>query len=108
MKTLCCLAVAAVALLALVSCESTNYGPPPVTAQMAKTGSHRVTMATLQEGRNLYVSRCIECHTLPVVSRYPAAQWPRIVDEMAERASLQPAQHNAVLAYILAAHAQPK
>jgi hypothetical protein len=91
-------------LCLLVSCESTNYAPPPVTAQMAKTGtSQHVDLAALREGRTLFVSRCIECHTLPVVSAHSASEWPRLIDEMAGRASLKPPERNAVLAYILAA-----
>jgi hypothetical protein len=97
-----------VCLALLISCESTGYRPPPpVTPEMTKIGKRRnVDLATLQEGRNLFVGRCIECHTLPIVTRYSSAEWPRLVEEMAERANLKPAQRNAVLAYILAARAQ--
>ena len=57
----------------LVSCESTNYEPPPVTAEMAKTGANQhVDLATLREGRTLFVSRCIECHTLPPIAAHNA------------------------------------
>ena len=65
MKRLSILVAALICLL--VSCESTGYAPPPVTSQMAaRTGQH-VDLATLRDGRTLFVSRCIECHTLPVV-----------------------------------------
>jgi hypothetical protein len=101
----------------LASCESTGYAPPPVTGKMAKTsakqsaigrtrrGEH-VDLARLREGRTLFVSRCIECHTLPAVTRHTATEWPGIVDEMAGRASLKPAERDALLAYITAARAQ--
>ena len=88
-------------------CESSRYVPPPVTAQMATVGpGQRASLMTLREGRMLFVSRCIECHTLPAVTRHTAAEWPRLIDEMAGRASLNPAERNAVLAYILAARSQ--
>ena len=91
----------------LVGCESTGYVPPPVTSQMAKVGANQhVDLAALREGRTLFVSRCIECHTLPTISAHSAAEWPRLVDEMAGRANLKPGERNAVLAYILAAHSQ--
>jgi len=86
----------------LVSCESTNY-VPPVTSQMttARKGQH-VDFATLREGRTLLVHRCIECHTLPVLWRYSTEDWPNIVDTMSHRASLKPAEREAIVAYILA------
>ena len=88
----------------LASCESTNYAPPPVTPQMAKFGGKQpIELATLRQGRVLFVSRCIECHTLPAVSTHTASDWPRLVDEMAGRANLKPAERNALLSYVLAA-----
>ena len=86
----------------LVSCESTNY-VPPVTSQMAtaRKGQH-VDLVMLREGRTLFVHRCIECHTLPVLWRYSTKDWPDIVDSMSHRASLKPAEHEAIVAYILA------
>ena len=86
----------------LVSCESTNY-VPPVTSQMAtaRKGQH-VDLAMLREGRRLFVHRCIECHTLPPLWRYGTEDWPEIVNSMSHRASLKPAEREAVIAYILA------
>jgi mono/diheme cytochrome c family protein len=112
----------------LVSCESTNFAPPPVTSQMAIIGAQqhvrhgtnpsdsppdesvqsadwRMHAVTLREGRALFVSRCIECHTLPVVSRYRAAVWPTLVDKMSGRANLKPAERESLVAYLLAARA---
>ncbi len=107
MKKFSILALGLICIVDLVSCESTSYQPPPVTAQMARTGGKQhVDLAMLREGRALFVSRCIECHTLPAVSRHTAAEWPGLIDEMAARASLKPAERNVVLAYILAARAQ--
>jgi hypothetical protein len=86
----------------LVSCESTNY-VPSVTSQMAtaRKGQH-VDLAMLRNGRALFVSRCIECHTLPVVWRYSVEDWPELVDEMSGRATLKPMERDAIIAYILA------
>lgn len=87
----------------LLGCESINY-LPPVTSQMAtpRKGQH-VDLAMLREGRMLFVHRCIECHTLPVLWRYSTEDWPKIVDSMSHRASLKPAEREAIVAYILAA-----
>jgi len=91
----------------LIGCESTSHAPPPVTSQMTKVGTKQhVDLAALRDGRRLFVSRCIECHTLPAVTSHTASEWPRLIDEMAGRANLKPTERNAVLAYILAARAQ--
>lgn len=86
----------------LASCELTNF-VPRVTSQMAsvKKGQH-VDLAMLREGRTLFVHRCIECHTLPVLWRYNTEDWPAIVNSMSHRASLKPAERDAIIAYILA------
>ena len=86
----------------LASCQLTNY-VPPVTSQMgtARKGQS-LNLAMLQEGRTLFAHRCIECHTLPVVWRYSSKDWPDIVDRMSQRASLKPAEREAIIAYIIA------
>jgi hypothetical protein len=88
--------------LQLVSCELTNY-VPPVTPQMAAVSKGRhLDVATLREGRTLLVHRCIECHTLPPLWHYSVEDWPEIVNSMSHRASLKPAEREAIVAYILA------
>ena len=66
-----------------------------------RKGQH-VDLATLREGRTLFVHRCIECHTLPVLWHYRTDDWPDIVNSMSHRASLKPAEREAIVAYILA------
>lgn len=86
----------------LASCQSTNY-VPPVTSQMGTAGKGQsLNLAMLQEGRTLFAHRCIECHTLPVVWHYSSKDWPDIVDRMSQRASLKPAEREAIIAYIIA------
>jgi cytochrome c5 len=86
----------------LASCQLTNY-VPPVTSQMATAGKKQsANLAMLHEGRTLFAHRCIECHTLPVVWRYSSKDWPDIVDRMSQRASLKPAEREAIIAYIMA------
>lgn len=101
------LSIFAVVVCLLASCELISYTPPVVTSQMAgaRKGQH-VDLTTLREGRTLLVHRCIECHTLPVVWHYNASDWPEIVDSMSARASLKPAERDAIVAYILAARTQ--
>jgi cytochrome c2 len=83
--------------LLFVSCETSNYAPQ-VTSR-----KHDVDLAKLDRGRQLFVHRCIECHTLPGIWKYSREDWPKIVNDMSHRASLKPADREAVIAYILAA-----
>ncbi len=99
--------VLAFALCALAGCE-TDYTPPVVKAQ-PQTRNRKakpVDVVQLQEGRRLYGYRCIECHTLPPIWHYSDNEWPKIVDSMAHRAALKPAERDAIVAYIIAARAQ--
>ena len=81
--------------LIFVSCETANYAP--------RIGSTSNNAAQLERGRNLFVHRCIECHTLPALWHYTPKDWTQIVNDMSHRASLKPAERDAVIAYILAA-----
>jgi mono/diheme cytochrome c family protein len=88
-----------------VSCSTST--PPEVTEEMARGRAGGVTdAAQLRHGRMLFVSRCIECHTLPPVAAHSAGDWPYLIKEMGDRAHLKPNERNAVLAYILAAREQ--
>ena len=95
-----------IVIACLVACESVNY-VPPVTPQIAAgTKGRPADVALLQKGRALLAHRCIECHTLPPLWRYSTEDWPTIVDSMSHRASLKPADRDAVVAYILAVRSQ--
>jgi hypothetical protein len=123
------LTLSLISIWQLASCESTNY-VPPVTAKMASANLRRqdidpsthstdaqgrpslpprrastTSLAKLRQGRTLFVHRCIECHTLPALWHYTPKDWEQIVNDMAHRASLKPAERDAVIAYILAVRA---
>ena len=100
------LTLSLISISQLASCESTNY-VPPVTAKMTSANWQRqdVDLTKLREGRTLFVHRCIECHTLPALWHYTPKDWEQIVNDMARRASLKPAERDAVIAYILAVRA---
>src|ERR1700736_6174415 len=67
MKRLPIFVIPLVCLLDLSSCTTSSVAPP-VTAEVARTGTKQhIDGTTLGQGRTLFVSRCIECHTLPVV-----------------------------------------
>jgi cytochrome c2 len=99
--------MAIIYLVNLSSCTTTTFAPPPVTTELAQAQTGTQTdVATLRQGRTLFVHRCIECHTLPPFWHYRVEDWPHIVDTMSRRANLKPAERNAIVAYILAVRAQ--
>jgi hypothetical protein len=99
--------ISAIVAHLLVSCKSmTNY-VPPVTSEITPTKEgQQLGLGTLREGRILLAHRCTECHALPPLWHYSTEDWPEIVNSMSHRASLKPAERQAILAYILAVRAQ--
>ena len=92
-----------VVVACLLSCQLVNHVPPVTPQLAAATKGRHVDVATLREGRRLLVRRCIECHALPPLWQYSIEDWPEIVNSMSHRASLKPAERDAIVAYILAA-----
>jgi hypothetical protein len=95
-----------VVVTGFAACESFNYVPPVNLQMAAATKGRPVDVALLRKGRTLLVHRCIECHTLPPLWHYNTEDWPGIVDSMSGRASLNPAERDAIVAYILAVRSQ--
>ena len=85
--------------LLFAACETANYAPVVTARRQTET-------AKLAQGRQLFVHRCIECHSLPAIWKYSHDDWRKIVNDMSHRASLKPEEREAVIAYILAARKQ--
>ena len=107
MKTILLIAMCVVVAV-FVSCQSQfNNSAPSITSAAANGKDNAgLNMATLERGRTVFASRCIECHVLPPIPNYSAERWPRIVHWMSQRAALKPADQDAVIAYILAVRTQ--
>jgi len=90
----------------LAACEPINYVPPATPQMAGATKGRPVDVALLQKGRTLLAHRCIECHTLPPLWHYKIEDWPEIVNSMSHRASLKPADRDAIVAYIIAVRSQ--
>ena len=76
-------------LLSVVACGA-SATPAPVQADVARIENRfpGTTLAELEKGRSVYLSRCTSCHA-PVAPRSISAErWPHEVREMSERARL--------------------
>jgi hypothetical protein len=104
-----CLSIFISIVCLFTSCESTTNYVPVVTPEMAAEQKEKqANLATLKEGRTLFVHRCIECHTLPPLWHYTIQDWSEIVNSMSHRASLSPAEREAIVAYIIAVRRQTR
>ncbi len=95
--------ISASVTLFIVSCA--NFaGPPEVSpALIANARPDHVNAKELATGRHLFVSRCLECHTLPSVTKHSPGEWPHLVSRMSNRANLSADERNAIVAYLRAA-----
>jgi mono/diheme cytochrome c family protein len=98
--------VSPIVILFIVSCA--NLAPPPDVSPdlISNARPDHVDAAQLQDGRRLFVSHCLECHTLPRVTKYNREQWPHLVSRMAARANLSASDQKAITVYLRAASQQ--
>ncbi len=92
-------------LLGLLACGSAL---PEPTASDATRGSRSfagLTLAELQQGRQLYVARCAGCHVLKLPSELPPAGWPESVAEMRRKngVRLSDEEAEAIVRYLVVA-----
>jgi mono/diheme cytochrome c family protein len=101
------IALPACAIL-LASCEAGLRSAPPVTTAFVRAAARETANArTLEEGRKVFVNRCISCHALPAIGRYNSKRIPGIVNWMSHRAHLTRDQKDALIEYLLTARSQP-
>jgi hypothetical protein len=90
-------------LIVLAACA--RRSPPQVTAFDAQRAN--VELADLQQGRKLLLSKCAGCHKTPMPNDHTAAEWPKMIDEMADRANLDMRQRGLIEKYLIVMREQP-
>lgn len=94
----------AVALL-VFSCGPT-YTAPPVTPQLVKIA--RAPVSRLERGHAIHQAKCAKCHPFENPADYSEVDLTDdIMPEMARKSKLDPADADAVLAYLLAVRKLP-
>jgi hypothetical protein len=76
---------------------------PPITPAFLATAKVTIPQATLEEGRQLYMTRCTQCHDLEMLDSRSADGWKKEVSSMAGRAKINGAQQGIIVEYLAAA-----
>lgn len=103
MRWPCLNAVASVIVLFIVSCASLAPPPEVSPALVANARGDHSDANVLATGRKLFVSRCLECHSLPSATQHSRDEWPHLVNRMSGRANLSASEQAAIVAYLRAA-----
>jgi hypothetical protein len=85
------------ALAASTACAPRT--PPQVTSLDAERAN--VEIADLQQGRKLLLGKCAGCHKTPMPADHTAAEWPKMIDEMADRSKLDMMQRQLITKYLV-------
>ena len=88
--------LAAASALLMSACQSLDQLAPPVAMLPAHSSDE------LSLGRELYVTKCTKCHAPEPVLKYSAAEWEKIVPDMAKDTKLSTRETAAVRDYIMA------
>ena len=82
---------------------------PALAATAAKSAATPASMPVAQkinpdiaEGKQLMETHCSRCHALPAPDSHTLNEWPAILNQMAPRAHLLPADQAKIEAYIRA------
>ena len=95
--------ISAIVILFIISCANFTAPPDVSPALIANARPDHVAAEQLQNGRRLFVSRCLECHTLPSAAKHSPGEWPHLVSRMAARANLSASEEIAITTYLRAA-----
>ena len=88
------------AVLASVALSVGCGGALPVVTPMdaARSG---VALAELQQGRSLVAAKCSSCHAPPQPAEHRSGEWPKMIDEMAQRAHVDGSERQAIRDYLI-------
>jgi mono/diheme cytochrome c family protein len=84
--------------------------PPPTEADALRGSAlyPGLTLGDLAQGRQRYVQHCSGCHALVRPEQKSAAEWPKMVVEMKERAKLSDAETAEIARYLVVASSAPR
>lgn len=75
--------------------------PDEVMLEQARLADTSADMATLQQGRILYLTKCTACHRAEPIGKYSLADWREILPDMSEESKFNARDEKAVSLYVL-------
>jgi uncharacterized protein YcfL len=118
MKSTKIIEFALLASLIIVSCKSKQTNAEKNTTTKIETGVTAdnllevatlkfpgITQNDLEEGRTIFNTACVSCHSYEKPTSRTEEKWVHILDEMAPKAKLDANQKKKVLEYVLSTRA---
>jgi hypothetical protein len=87
----------------MLSAFESRTSPQVTPAFLSAAGSSASAREPLAAGRELYTTRCTECHDLEMLDSRSFGGWERIVGSMSRRAGLSAPEQARILDYLAAA-----
>ena len=83
-----------VLLFIITSCSVKLYEPS------AETVSANANLTKLKQGKELYINKCAECHSLKQPEKYSVDKWVKLVKVMSKKAKINEEQASSILHYV--------
>lgn len=90
----------AVFLLIQVSCTKSDYGRGNLYTPTEADVTANATLQELQQGKELYIANCGECHYLYSPDDFSASSWGPILSGMAPRTPMTSEETRLVKEYV--------
>lgn len=90
------------AVACLGACASAIPEPTPAHVERARASNPDVSLADLQQGRELFIGRCAGCHALPLPSDHSPKEWATVLERMTPLAQLDEDESARVESYLAA------
>jgi hypothetical protein len=85
-----------------LACAAALRHPTPQDTMLLASRWPGTTVKDLERGRKLYVRRCSGCHHLFLPRAFPKEKWPGLVDDMAQKARLDPGDRDDLVRFLVA------
>jgi cytochrome c5 len=87
----------ALLIVASVACTTQIYAPTEANVNKVQPA----TLAELQQGHDLFQTKCGKCHKLPQPGKHAKDDWTKILVKMAPKAKLTAEQSDLVYKYVV-------
>ena len=92
------------AIIFLTCCTTPLLVPSEHDAERSHVTGNNISLADLQSGHQLYISKCGNCHYLYRPNKLSEEQWKKKIPEMAAKAKISSMEQGRILHYLVAMH----